>query len=231
MTRFRATTIAFFSVTGLVVLAGILTAWGWTNVDALLVSGPRLGVVITTAIVFVAAMFYVPPNALSTGRIDAHVRRQMIMPVFAGIAMTAVLLVSPFTDQRQTLGIPGGETLRWFGLSLHVVGAWFSAWGPVHLGREFSIFATIQDDHRLVTDGPFAIVRHPRYFGFAAWAVGAALSFASILGLLFALAIVGLMIWRLLDEERVLRAEFGDAWLAYRKRTPALVPSWRSRWP
>ena len=125
---------------------------------------------------------------------------------------------------------PSATDLRWFGLIVHVVGAWFSAWGPIHLGREFSIFATIQDDHRLVTDGPFAIVRHPRYFGFTAWAVGAALAFASLAGLLCAMSIAALVIWRLIEEEALLDIEFGAMWRDYRQRTPALVPSWRSRW-
>ena len=80
-------------------------------------------------------------------------------------------------------------------------------------------------DHRLVTTGPFAVVRHPMYLGFAVAAVGSlalyrtwAIAFVAVHGLIF--------IFRARREEQALAARFGDDWADYCRRVPAIVP-----WP
>jgi len=77
----------------------------------------------------------------------------------------------------------------------------------------------------LVTGGAFAVVRHPIY---AAWILlllpGLALLAES--GLLLTVPIVAYLTFRawIGREDRVLESKFGDAYRAYRLRTPELFP-------
>lgn len=59
----------------------------------------------------------------------------------------------------------------------------------------------------IVTTGPYAIVRHPMYAGALLYVVGSPLALGSYWGLLAAATVVLCLVWRLLDEERVLARE------------------------
>lgn len=59
---------------------------------------------------------------------------------------------------------------------------------------------------RVVSSGPYAVVRHPQYAGAIFYLLGIPLALGSWWGLLVFAAMVPFLIWRLLDEERVLTA-------------------------
>lgn len=50
-----------------------------------------------------------------------------------------------------------------FGILLTVIGASLRVWCYKALGRLFTFEVTILDDHKLITTGPYAYVRHPSY--------------------------------------------------------------------
>jgi protein-S-isoprenylcysteine O-methyltransferase Ste14 len=54
--------------------------------------------------------------------------------------------------------------------------------------------------------------------------LGAALAFRSGLSLALAAGVAAVLLWRIRDEERLLRAEFGAQWDAYAARTWRVVP-------
>ena len=62
----------------------------------------------------------------------------------------------------------------------------------------------IADDQRVVSTGPYAVVRHPMYAGALLLLVGMPLALDSWYGLLGIVVIVPVLIWRLQDEERFL---------------------------
>jgi protein-S-isoprenylcysteine O-methyltransferase Ste14 len=65
----------------------------------------------------------------------------------------------------------------------------------------------VVDGQKVITTGPYTLVRHPMYSGVLVMVAGVPLALGSWLGLLVvALALPGL-IWRILDEERVLRKD------------------------
>jgi protein-S-isoprenylcysteine O-methyltransferase Ste14 len=63
--------------------------------------------------------------------------------------------------------------------------------------------ATIEvgNEQTLVSTGPYAFVRHPMYFGALVMLTGTPLALGSWWGLLTVIPIMGVIIWRLLDEE------------------------------
>ncbi len=71
--------------------------------------------------------------------------------------------------------------------------------------------------------GPFAIVRHPMYLGLILAALGSVPMYFTWTTLFFALYAPVLLV-RAQIEERVLAAEFREAWWAYCARVPMLIP-------
>ena len=76
----------------------------------------------------------------------------------------------------------------------------------------------------MLTDGPYAIVRHPRYLmvlvGIVGWALMANFSSAYVTSgacIICMLAVVAL-------EERELRNRFGDAYITYSNQVPQIIP-------
>ena len=113
-----------------------------------------------------------------------------------------------------------------WGLALVVsAGLLFTWWARVTLGRLWSSGVERKADHRVIREGPYALVRHPIYTGiiFAAWATACLpATITSFSGaLLFTLAYV--IKARL--EERFLREQLGDAaYRDYAREVPMLVP-------
>ncbi len=112
----------------------------------------------------------------------------------------------------------------WVGALLTAAGLAFSVWARAHIGRNWSGTVTIKQDHTLVCSGPYALVRHPIYTGLLLAFAGSALARGQWRGV-FALLIAWAALWRKLQvEERWMRERFGEEYVAYQRRVPALVP-------
>jgi len=134
-----------------------------------------------------------------------------------------IIFIAPYSDSHNFLVMGGGDILRYLGLIIFLVGYIFMVWAPLHLGKQFSWLVTVQEEHELVTDGPFRYMRHPRYSGIIQWVFGVALIFLSIAGLVLAVLMSALMLLRIPKEERMLHHEFGKEWVDYCKKTTKKV--------
>lgn len=120
---------------------------------------------------------------------------------------------------------PTPDALGWAMIVLAVGGFAFCWWARLHLGRLWSASVTRKEDHRVVDSGPYAVVRHPIYTGLLIAAIATAVikatpvAFAGAVLLTIAFVVKGRL------EENFLREELGrEAYDAYRKRVPMLVP-------
>lgn len=106
-----------------------------------------------------------------------------------------------------------------------LAGLAFVWWARIHLGRLWSSAITRKEDHRIVDNGPYALVRHPIYTGLIVAILATAAADATITALVgAALVIFGLWL-KARSEERFLVTELGsDAYQAYCRRVPMLVP-------
>jgi protein-S-isoprenylcysteine O-methyltransferase Ste14 len=100
-------------------------------------------------------------------------------------------------------------------------------WGRLALGKLYFVSsmmgAQVFADHRLVTGGPYALVRHPIYLGVLFSGLGGILLYRTWTMIFVALTALGLAL-RARREEQVLAAEFGEEWQAYCRRVPAFLP-------
>ena len=106
------------------------------------------------------------------------------------------------------------------------------AWSTRALGKQWSLTARTRDDHRLITDGPFAHVRHPIYAAMLIQLIALAIALGTEWRLIVALPLfaAGTAI-RVGDEESLLRDAFGVDFDAYAARVPRLLPHLRRRRP
>ncbi|UWU17008.1 methyltransferase family protein [Rhizobium sullae] len=103
---------------------------------------------------------------------------------------------------------------------LMLVGAALSIYCLFWLGRSFSVMATAR---KLVTSGPYAIVRHPLYLAEAFSAVGFLIANWSLAALLVGTAHFVFQFRRMFNEERVLRSTFPE-YPGYASRVPMFIP-------
>ncbi|MGH9879888.1 MAG: methyltransferase family protein, partial [Pyrinomonadaceae bacterium] len=89
-----------------------------------------------------------------------------------------------------------------------------------HLGRSFSLMA---EARKLVTTGPYRIVRHPLYIFEAVASFGVMLQFSSLYTVIIFLAFCFLQFQRMKNEEAVLEMAFPE-YQAYKLRTARLIP-------
>ncbi len=75
----------------------------------------------------------------------------------------------------------------------------------------------------LVTEGPYAVIRHPLYLAEEIAVLGVFLQFMSFWAGILLVAHFGLQIQRMLNEEQILRQAF-PGYEAYMKRTARLIP-------
>jgi protein-S-isoprenylcysteine O-methyltransferase Ste14 len=153
-----------------------------------------------------------------------RVSRQNIVPALARLAWLVILLISPYSDRHGWAVIGSGETVRAVGLSIFILGLAWVAWAFLTLGMQHSGSVTIQPEHRLVTSGPYRWIRHPMYLGLIVFPMGIGLVFRSQIGAALPLLLIGLFAWRIGDEERLMRQEFGEQWEIYCKKTWRMIP-------
>ncbi|UCD12934.1 MAG: isoprenylcysteine carboxylmethyltransferase family protein [Thermoplasmatales archaeon] len=73
---------------------------------------------------------------------------------------------------------------------------------------------------QLVTEGIFGHIRHPHYASLLIVGFGLAFFFFSIFALLIAILAVPIMIWSIIDEEKLLIKQYGEEYKEYMKKVP-----------
>ena len=138
--------------------------------------------------------------------------------VFVGLVFLTIFLSFYFGYLSYFTGI--GELPMVFiyaGLALMVIGEGFRAWAILTLDKYFSPIVTVYSDQRVVTRGPYRLVRHPAYGGAIIVLLGIALSLRSLFSLLIPIDIV-FFNHRANLEERLLIQSLGEEYLNYRRR-------------
>jgi protein-S-isoprenylcysteine O-methyltransferase Ste14 len=112
----------------------------------------------------------------------------------------------------------------WTGLAFTAAGIAFATAARFWIGTNWSARVTIKEDHQLIQNGPYSLVRHPIYSGFILAFLGTAMVYGEMRGLLgLALSALGWVL-KLRTEEALLAEQFGSAYLDYKRRVKALVP-------
>ena len=152
---------------------------------------------------------------------------EMAYSVAGFFIVIAILLAISF--RSELIGRDLGFNLLFFIVGALIYISSFVLWRPVKRHLDFKTFAGVPEITNtrieLIQDGPFSIVRHPRYLmvaiGVAGWCLMSHYAGVYLVGIL---SIVGLfLVVRL--EEKDLVERFGDDYRTYQKRVPQMVPT------
>ena len=118
------------------------------------------------------------------------------------------------------------------GSLLYFPGLAFVFWGRLTLGEMYnastSFGVELYANQRLITHGPYAIVRHPIYVGLLIAALGGLLIYRTWTLVFLVVNALGVIVLRSRREEEALAIEFGEQWAAYCQQVPAYLPHWRA---
>src|SRR5499427_8791627 len=151
---------------------------------------------------------------MSAGPIAEKRPAQKIIMLFTSLGFSALLVVPALDHRYGWTTVP--PIVVAVGDALVIIGCLFIA--RVYRENTFTS-ATIQvvESQRVISTGPYAIVRHPMYASALLYLVGTPLALGSCWGLVPLAIVVPFLIWRLLDEEHLLVQEL-PGYTAYQTR-------------
>jgi len=196
-----------------------LAVLGWGGFAAFF-SHPALSVVAIATLVLAVITIFSRVNLSAGEREDRDNRWVIAALVIIGL-LEAYL--PAYTDRKEFWTLDG-DSLRWLGVLLFIVGGVLRIWPVFVLGHRFSGLVAIQPGHTLVTTGLYSIIRHPSYLGLLVNALGWAFAFRSAVGVLLTVLTIVPLVARIRSEETLLHTQFGAEYDAYRARTSRLIP-------
>ncbi len=169
------------------------------------------------------------PHERRSGRTPVAERRDRVRDTilltisFAGLF--AIPLDYAITGQPKFAGYPFHQLQAWLGVAA-LIGA-LALFYRTHrdLGRAWSVTLELREQHRLVTHGIYARLRHPMYAAFWLWALSQALLLPNwIAGPSGLVGFGTLFFCRVGREERMMLERFGETYREYMARTKRVVP-------
>ncbi|WP_031360235.1 methyltransferase family protein [Caballeronia sordidicola] len=210
--------LAFASVSGVLLYLG-LAVLGWGGFTAFFSHRALSVVAIVTLLLSVVTIF--SRVNLSSGEREDRGNRWVIAALIILGLLQAYL--PAYTDRKEFWTFDG-DSLRWLGVVLFIVGGVLRIWPVFVLGHRFSGLVAIQPGHTLVTTGMYGVIRHPSYLGLLVNSLGWAFAFRSGVGVLLMLLTIPPLVARIRSEETLLHTQFGAEYDAYRARTSRLIP-------
>jgi protein-S-isoprenylcysteine O-methyltransferase Ste14 len=142
--------------------------------------------------------------------------------MFFWIDVFAIAWLSVFLDYGHWHIVPQLEqpALQITGLVLCIFCAFWLIWNDAYLSRQFHDLR----GRKVLTEGPYRFVRHPRYAALIVAAIAVSLALASILGWFLTIGWIWVNVKRVQLEEVHLRSLFGTEYDNYAARTSRFFP-------
>lgn len=186
--------------------------------------------VVFALIVPVAAYYRIRSNA-TREKLD---RRQEGLFLLVGIRAVAGLhflglfafFISPPLMEWSALPLP--TWLRLVGVLMACIGGilWIATFH--YLGKNLTDTVVTRKEHSLVTNGPYAYIRHPFYVAMVLVTMANGLTTANWFIFISGVTVFLLLYTRTAKEEARLIERFGDAYRNYMKTTGQFFPKFRS---
>ncbi len=141
------------------------------------------------------------------------------------ILMSLLSNIVPIIDWAYVGGTPDNNIITVAGFIILWTGILLRNYSITLLGKHFTPTIQLQEDHTLITAGPYSVIRHPSYLGAFLAFVGIAIFLNSIVGTIFVVvAMLIAYIVRINAEEKALVGLFGDIYTSYQNDTKKIIP-------
>jgi protein-S-isoprenylcysteine O-methyltransferase Ste14 len=119
--------------------------------------------------------------------------------------------------------LPASRAILYSGLAINVAGIVFAILARSWLGTNWSAIVTVKQGHELITNGPYALSRHPIYTGMLFGLIGSAMVLGEIRGLIGVILFLLAILKKMQTEEKFMRSTF-EAYEKYSRQTSRLIP-------
>ena len=146
---------------------------------------------------------------------------------FNSIAIWAGITVAAILNGFPKFFFPGGRISAGFliGIAIMLAGLALRIWSVATLGASFRTTVETHGDQKLVSHGPYRLLRHPSYTGMIIICCGYGIALQNWLSLLVAVLLpLSALLYRIHVEEAALASSFGPDYIEYQKHTKRLVP-------
>jgi protein-S-isoprenylcysteine O-methyltransferase Ste14 len=115
-------------------------------------------------------------------------------------------------------------TLRIIALIVYLIFSWIQIWSFKTLGEYYSQEIAIRKEHKIISAGPYKIVRHPQYL--SQIFVDLAGAIATLSFVLFPLALIQIpfLILRAKEEEKLFLKYFPEEFRTYKEKSGFMLP-------
>jgi protein-S-isoprenylcysteine O-methyltransferase Ste14 len=180
-------------------------------------------IAITTILIVLEIGLVIRDNARGKGKTasDKGTRYFNFIAITVGIVAAAIL------NGVQEFVFPGGKTPAVFcvGIAIMLLGMALRYWAVITLGASFRTTIETTRDQKVVTTGPYKLIRHPSYCGWLLICCGYGIAMQNWLSLLVAVLLpLTALLYRIHVEEKVLVSSLGTEYVEYQKRTKRLIP-------
>ncbi len=114
--------------------------------------------------------------------------------------------------------------IKWFAVFLVVIGLIISVMARTKLSQDWSSDIEIKEKHTLKTTDMYRLSRHPIYTGITFMSVGLFLYCLNISAFIFAFIMIYFMIYKLMEEEKLLIKHFPEKYKVYKQNVKTLIP-------
>ena len=154
-------------------------------------------------------------------------RKQGILNEIFGLSkllFSGLLLYVPVFFSVDIMSYKPLPLIHIVGLLIIVMGFVVCIAGREYLSSNWSGKVIIQENHELVKNGPYKIIRHPIYSGVLCMMLGSSVILGSVFCFIWAIFCFFGLYRKSKQEEILLEEEFGEAYKLYRKETKMLIP-------
>jgi protein-S-isoprenylcysteine O-methyltransferase Ste14 len=209
-----------FLYTSTVLLGLAFLAWGLDTLPAFFSSPARAAfslVVLLQALINAGMAYVSPPEPKHKHRFD--------LASWHSFLFEAIFVLAAFGDRRNVLAWQENLPLRWVGLGIYLIGYAFSIWTNLtwikHLQREGP---RAMEHPVLLFEGPFKRIRHPSMVYLVLYCLGFAILFRSWLGLILIIPLIGGIINRINNLEKIFEVRYKNIWPLRRHTSKRLIP-------
>jgi protein-S-isoprenylcysteine O-methyltransferase Ste14 len=151
--------------------------------------------------------------------------RDMVLMAISFTGLFLVPFVYALTSQPKFASYAFHPLQAWLGTLVLIAAMAMFYRTHRDLGRAWSVTLEIREQHRMVTHGVYARLRHPMYASFWLWALSQALLLPNWVAGLSGLVGFGTLFFaRVGHEERMMLETFGEEYRDYMRRTKRVIP-------